>query len=55
MRKILIAVLLVVLALGALPGNAQQIPFLSELFSRYEEFNRIYAEKGRGGEKRCGN
>ena len=51
MRKTLIAVLLVALAaLGELPATAQQIPFLSELFSRYEVFNRIYTEKRRAGE-----
>lgn len=28
---------------------AQQIPLLSDLFSRYEEFNRLYSEKRRAG------
>jgi poly(3-hydroxybutyrate) depolymerase len=30
-------------------STAQQVPFLSELFSRFEEFNRIYKEKHRAG------
>lgn len=34
----------------SIPARAQQVPFLSELLSRYEEFNRIYAEKRRAGE-----
>lgn len=29
--------------------TAQQVPFLSELFSRYEEFNRLYSEKRGAG------
>ncbi|MEK6300262.1 MAG: prolyl oligopeptidase family serine peptidase [Acidobacteriota bacterium] len=41
---------LLLLILGAPPiARAQQIPFLSELFSRYEEFNRLYtARRGAG-------
>lgn len=51
MRRILIAVLLFALTtLGALPVTAQQVPFLLELFSRYEDFYRIYNEKRRAGE-----
>lgn len=51
MRKTLIALLLVALAGLSQPRTtaAQQVPFLSELFSRYEAFNRIYAEKRRSG------
>jgi dienelactone hydrolase len=50
MRKTLIAFLLVVFAAAGQPGaTAQQVPFLSELFSRYEEFNRIYTERRRAG------
>jgi hypothetical protein len=30
-------------------ATAQQIPFLSELLSRYEQFNRLYTEKRRAG------
>src|SRR6185503_6071436 len=46
MKKTAIVVLLLVLALiGQLTATAQQIPFLSELFSRYSEFNRLYSEK----------
>jgi pimeloyl-ACP methyl ester carboxylesterase len=50
MRNTLIAFLLV--AIGALdqPGaTAQQVPFLTDLFSRYAEFNRVYTEKRRAG------
>ena len=51
MRKTLSAVLLLALAALLLqrPVTAQQVPFLSELFTRYAEFNRIYAEKRRSG------
>jgi dienelactone hydrolase len=50
MRKTLIALLLVGFAAAGQPGaTAQQVPFLSELFSRYEEFNRIYTGKRRAG------
>ena len=51
MRRTLIAFLLVSLGALSQPGraNAQQVPFLSELFSRYEAFNRIFAEKRRSG------
>jgi len=50
MRKTLIAFLLAALSAIGQPGAiAQQVPYLSELFSRYEEFNRIYAEKRRSG------
>jgi hypothetical protein len=51
MRKSLIVVLIVAAAALQQPvTTAQQVPFLSELFSRYEEFNRAYAEKQRAGE-----
>jgi len=51
MRKTLIAFLIVAFAAVGQPGaTAQQVPFLSELFSRYEEFNHIYTEKRRAGE-----
>lgn len=36
-------------ALGQQNVRGQQIPFLSELHSRYGEFNRLYAEKRRAG------
>ena len=49
MRRTLIAVLLAFGVLGALPANAQQVPFLSELFSRFEEVNRFYNERRRAG------
>ncbi|HVG18444.1 MAG TPA: prolyl oligopeptidase family serine peptidase [Blastocatellia bacterium] len=46
MKKIfaqaLLPALVMLMAAGA---PTQQIPFLSELFSRYEEFNRLYHEK----------
>ena len=51
MRRALIAVLLVAFAaLGLRPSSAQQVPFLPELLSRFEAFNRIYAEKRRAGQ-----
>jgi phospholipase/carboxylesterase len=51
MRKTLIVSLLVVLAAIGHPNvYAQQIPFLSELLSRYEDFNRMYTEKRRAGQ-----
>jgi pimeloyl-ACP methyl ester carboxylesterase len=50
MRKTVIAFLLAgFAAVGQPHATAQQVPFLSELFSRYEEFNRLYAEKRRSG------
>lgn len=50
MKKTLISVLFLAFTATAQLGVvAQQIPFLSELFSRYEEFNRLYAEKRRAG------
>ena len=51
MRRALIAVLLIAFtAFGLKPSAAQQVPFLPELLSRFEQFNRIYAEKRRAGE-----
>ncbi|MEK6284822.1 MAG: alpha/beta fold hydrolase [Acidobacteriota bacterium] len=50
MKQTLISFLfLAITATGQLSAVAQQIPFLSELFSRYEEFNRLYTEKRRAG------
>ena len=50
MRKTLIAFLLVAFAAVCQPrATAQQVPFLSQLFSRYEEFNRVYTGKRRAG------
>jgi pimeloyl-ACP methyl ester carboxylesterase len=50
MRKTLISFLLIAFAaLFQRAATAQQVPFLSELFTRYEEFNRIYLEKRRSG------
>src|SRR4030095_15644527 len=50
MKKTVIGFLLLALAAtGQLTATAQQIPFLSELFSRYAEFNRLYNEKRRAG------
>ena len=50
MRKPLIAFLLVAFGAAGQPGaTAQQVPFLTELFSRYEAFNRVYTEKRRAG------
>jgi pimeloyl-ACP methyl ester carboxylesterase len=46
MKKTLIGFLLLALVgTGQLTATAQQIPFLSEIFSRYAEFNRLYNEK----------
>ena len=42
-------ILSVLFALGV--AQAQQVPFLSELFSRYEEFNRLFTQKRRAGAK----
>ena len=50
MKKTLIGFLLLTFAVTAeMSVAAQQIPFLSELFSRYEEFNRLYTQKRRVG------
>lgn len=50
MKKTVIRFLvLAVVVAGPLSATAQQIPFLSELFSRYAEFNRLYNEKRRAG------
>jgi len=51
MKKRLNGVLVVLLvAVAQTAATAQQIPFLSELLSRYEEFNRLYAEKRRAAQ-----
>jgi pimeloyl-ACP methyl ester carboxylesterase len=50
MKRIFIIFIVFALAvLNRTGAAAQQIPFLSELFSRYEEFNRLYNEKHRAG------
>jgi pimeloyl-ACP methyl ester carboxylesterase len=50
MKKIFTLVLLSALVtMIQASASAQQIPFLSELFSRYEEFNRLYSEKRGAG------
>lgn len=50
MKKTLIGFLLLAVAtIVQLNATAQEIPFLSELLSRYEEFNRLYTEKRRAG------
>ncbi|MFY9554593.1 MAG: alpha/beta fold hydrolase [Blastocatellia bacterium] len=41
--------ILILIAVGSPGVNAQQIPFLADLLSRYESFNRLYAEKRRAG------
>ena len=48
MKRIFAALLLFILCA---PGTAraQQVPFLSELFSRYEEFNKLYTAKRSAG------
>ena len=51
MKKALISFLLVAcIPFAPITATAQQIPFLSELFSRYAEFNRLYSEKRRAGQ-----
>jgi dienelactone hydrolase len=50
MKKLFAFVLFIALLLFNLSSAfAQQIPFLGELPSRYEEFNRLYKEKQRAG------
>jgi pimeloyl-ACP methyl ester carboxylesterase len=50
MKKTLIGFLLLTFAVTAeISAAAQQVPFLSDLFSRYEEFNRLYTQKRRAG------
>ena len=60
MRKLLAGLLLVVFALSnqinaqqngraEAGAQAQQIPLLSDLFARYEDFNRLYADKRKAG------
>lgn len=50
MRKPVIVLFIIAYVVGVQPRTtAQQPPFLSELFSRYEDFNRIYDEKRRAG------
>ncbi|HXU09016.1 MAG TPA: prolyl oligopeptidase family serine peptidase [Blastocatellia bacterium] len=48
--RILCAILLFAFfAIGRTGAAAQQIPYLSELFSRYQEFNRLYTQKRKTG------
>jgi pimeloyl-ACP methyl ester carboxylesterase len=50
MKKALTAILLLVFAAAHQPSaNAQSIPFLSELFSRYEEFSKLYNQRQQSG------
>jgi hypothetical protein len=50
MKKSFIIILLSALAvLNQTSAAAQQIPFFSEVFSRYNQFNRLYNEKRRAG------
>lgn len=50
MKKVFAFFLLIALLTFNLSSAvAQQIPFLSEMLSRYEEFNRLYKEKQRAG------
>lgn len=50
MKKLFTSVFLLML-LAACPwqASAQQVPYLSEVISRYEEFNKLYTEKRRAG------
>jgi predicted esterase len=46
MKRSFSLLLLAAVLLGSAPrANAQQIPYLNELFSRYELFNRLFASK----------
>lgn len=50
MKKLLVGLLLVGFTLNnRVSAPAQQIPLLSDLFARYEEFNRLYSEKRKAG------
>ncbi len=50
MKRVLSVVFFAVLiALNPLGATAQQVPFLPELVSRFEQFNRLYAEKRQAG------
>ena len=50
MKKLLVGLLLVGFTLNnPVSAPAQQIPLLSDLFARYEEFNRLYSEKRKAG------
>ena len=50
MKKTLIGFLVLTFAVTAqISAAAQQIPFLSDLLSRYAEFNRLYTQKRRAG------
>ncbi|HWN98925.1 MAG TPA: PHB depolymerase family esterase [Blastocatellia bacterium] len=48
MKRAFAALFLSVLCAQAV-ARAQQVPFLTELFSRYEEFNKLYAAKKSAG------
>jgi pimeloyl-ACP methyl ester carboxylesterase len=50
MKRVCAALILFVLC-GLSVAEAQQVPFLSELFSRYEEFNKLLAIKRGAGAK----
>lgn len=50
LRKILASFLpALFMSLNAAGAHAQQVPLVTELFSRLEEFNRLYVEKRRAG------
>jgi pimeloyl-ACP methyl ester carboxylesterase len=50
MKKALVGFLLLTFAVTAqMSAAAQQIPFLSDLLTRYETFNRLYTQKRRAG------
>jgi predicted esterase len=54
MKKLLVGLLLVSFSLNnqfsaEVSAQAQQIPLLSDLFARYEEFNRLYSERRKAG------
>jgi poly(3-hydroxybutyrate) depolymerase len=50
MRRAFVALTAALLVASSVPGVlAQQIPYLQEMMSRYEEVNRLYKEKQRAG------
>ena len=50
MKRTLTLLLVVCFNLGIpASSSAQQIPLLSDLFARYEEFNRLYSERRKAG------
>lgn len=49
MKKVLVVTLLASVTLVGSTSSAQQMPYLPELLTRFEEYNRLYADKRRAG------